>query len=138
MVMAFLMVSLPLLTAQVRIHIARIWHQRCDDILEASMPAAYLAVSVDALSEGRLEIDHDEVTRLIRSQIETNLQHSGLPATLDALAIRVEMTERPEGPGHWLSGNRPTGMPVIGSSARWRIPDGTVHESHGRIELILD
>lgn len=138
MVMTFVLVILPLMTTAIRYHVLRIRQQQAADILSASLPAAYLAVSADDLSEGRLTLDEELASDLIASTTSKNAALSGIDWTLASLRVAFARVSRPEDPGHWLSGNRPDEMPVVGSVAGWLFPDGVELISRDQIELVLD
>lgn len=134
----FLMLILPLLTAGLRFNVSRIRHAICRDILAASMPSAYLAVSSDELSLGRLTIDQQAAIRQILNQVQKNQILAGIEADLCTFSVMFGSVDRPEPADHWLSRTRPDEMPVITAQAAWRFTDGLTYTVRDSIELILD
>jgi len=132
------MLILPLLTVVIRFNVSRIRHAICRDILTASMPSAYLSVSADDLSLGRLKIDQQEAIRQILSQIQKNQALAGIEAELCDFSVAFDSVDRPEPPDHWLSRSRPDRMPVITAQAAWRFSDDLTYSVRNSIELILD
>lgn len=132
------MLILPLLTAGIRFNVSRIRHAICRDILAASMPSAYLAVSADDLSLGRLTIDQQEAIRQILSQVHKNQVLAGIEADLRDFSVAFDSVERPGPVDHWLSRSRPDQMPVITAHAVWQFADGPIFSVRDSIELILD
>jgi len=138
MTMVFLLLLLPLFTAGIRFNINRIRQQRCDSLLVASLPAACLAVSQEQLSLGRLKYDTEKMEDLIMALLQKNMAQSGLDASLKRLTIKVSTVSRPESPGHWLSGAKPSQMPLVDATATWQFPDKSIYTRNDRIELVLD
>ena len=132
------MLILPLLTSGLRFNVSRIRHAICRDVLTASMPAAYLAVSSDDFSRGRLTIDQQEAIRQILSQVQKNQMLAGIEADLCDFSVLFDSVDRPEPVDHWLSRSRPDQMPVITARAAWRFTDGLICSVRNSIELILD
>lgn len=138
MVMTFVLLILPLLTSAIRYQVMRIRQQQVKDILSASLPSAYLGVKANDLSEGRLILDPEKASDLIRSMANKNADLSGLGVSLTGLNVMFENVSRPEEPYHWLSGNRPEAMPLIRSTAQWLFPDDMEMITQDQIELVLD
>lgn len=134
----FLVLLLPIISAGIRFNVSRIHQNQCSDILAASLPAAYLAVSADQLSLGRLEYDKEKMSALILELLNRNMIQAGLNASLEQLTIEISTVSRPEATGHWLSGPRPSEMPLIDATATWRFSDQSSTTIHDRIELVLD
>lgn len=134
----FLVLLLPLITAGIRFNVTRIHRNQCSDILAASLPAAYLAISADELSLGRFAYDEEMMSALILELLQRNMIQAGLEASLEQLKIDISTVSRPEEIGHWLAGPRPAEMPLIEATATWRFSDQSSTTVHDRIELVLD
>lgn len=119
-------------------NITRIRHNQCLDNLTASLPAAYLAISSEQLSLGRLEIDNKKAEYLIEDLLLSNMNKTKLNAQLQQITIEISDVMRPESESHWLSGTRPASMPVVTATAIWRFQDQSECIVNARIEMILD
>ncbi len=132
------MLVLPLLKAAAGYSLLRIRHEACASILEASLPAAYQAVSREALSQGRLELDQVQAREQVAGLLARNMAAARLEASLLDLTVTFATISRPEAPGHWLAGPRPAEMPMVAASAEWLFSDGWHCRVDDRIELVLD
>ncbi len=134
----FVLLVLPLLKTAMNYNLQILRVEACRSILEASLPAAYKAVSTEQLSLGRLILDQSLARNLISQQINRNMAESRLNADLKSLSIEFTTSKRPEPAGHWLSGNRQADMPVISAVAVWLFNDSQECRVRERIELVLD
>lgn len=134
----FIVLMLPLIKAAIDYSVLRIRREACASILEASLPAAYLAVSAEQLSLGRLSLDHDRARAEVERLLRQNMVQARIQADLTNLSIVFSTVNRREDSGHWLSGQRPDAMPVISATAEWAFRDGWRFSVADRIELVLD
>lgn len=134
----FLLVILPLLKRAIDFNVLRIRRETCVSLLEASLPAAYRAISTEQLSLGNLALDQAQARSQIEQLLRRNMADARLSARLQGLNITFATVSRPEASSHWLSGNRPDVMPVISATAEWIFSDGWTCRIDDRIELVLD
>lgn len=138
MVMTFILLVLPLMTTALRYQVLQIRQQQVDDILAASLPAAYLGVPAEDLSEGRLLLDPQRASELVEAVLRKNAVLSGMGLSLTGVSVMIDGVSRPEKTDHWLSGNRPNVMPLIRSVAVWFFADNVEMITRDQIELVLD
>jgi hypothetical protein len=129
---------LPLLIAGVQFNVARIRRNQCADMLAASLPAAYMAISMEQFSLGIIEIDRENVTYLIENLLLQNMRQANSTANLQRVSTEITTILRSESEDHWLSGARPALMPVISATATWRFNDQNEITVNDRIEMVLD
>lgn len=97
-----------------------------------------MAVSENQLSEGRLVYDTEKMSELVLELVRKNMNQAGFDAALKQLTVEISTVSRPEETNHWLSGTRPSGMPLVDATATWRFPDLTEYTVNDHIELVLD
>jgi len=134
----FILLILPLMKAAIDYNLQVLRHQLCCSILEASMPAAYKAISSEQLSLGKLILNQTQASSLIKQQIIRNMSGVNLNAQLKSLTVKYSTKRYAEAENHWLSRNRPQNMPVITATAVWEFADGWQCQVKESIELILD
>ncbi|NLC84944.1 MAG: hypothetical protein GX749_07710 [Ruminococcaceae bacterium] len=134
----FILLILPLMKATIDYNLQVVRHQLCSSILEASMPAAYKAVSSEQLSLGKLVLNQTQANSLIKQHIKQNMSGVNLNAQLKSLTVKYSTNKYAEAENHWLSRNRPQNMPVVTATAVWVFTDGWQCQIKESIELILD
>ena len=89
--------------------------------LDSQLPQAYVCLDADALIDGQMQVDPQEVERFLRQRLQEHLSRS-LQDRLTIETIKISYQNLPYDEDHFLGYNQPLSVPVVQCTATLKPP----------------